>query len=322
MRRLFALMALAGLMFVCAIPAHAQIGLFGSVSVRREVQEDHGDFRFTADLFANADDRVPYWGYLAVSKELLLSPNAGRIDFGMVLVTPDGKPVSEARWTEDQTIPYDQWHEMPNVSGKWILSYLFDRVRPGTKTIIFGGKIKKGKGTYTKLWFLAEFTFGNRKDKRQADALQFMVYDIKLGRGPADPQLLANAQEKMGAGGKSLIGPVIEDEGDVGPPNGAPTTPPEDRRPQEPLRGTSPRSVPVEFVGFSAWTRVEWDNGRATEQEIAGLYELQIPEGCRSFNLYILERKGERGGVRVKHNGREEAIPTNVANVTVRRTAR
>jgi hypothetical protein len=181
----------------------------GGVSIRQEIQEDKGDFRFSAELFAAGSGREePYWGYFAVSKELLMAPNTGRVVFNLGLVTPDGKPVNEARWSEDQSVGYHEWRPMEHVNGRWVLSYPLTGARAGTRTLYFAGRIKNGKGTYTKLLFL---TIGGRKDLRQADALQFMVYRMAAARGGLDAETLVNAQEAMGAGGKPLIGPEIKD---------------------------------------------------------------------------------------------------------------
>jgi hypothetical protein len=191
------------------VPMQAVVpdGPGGGITIRQEVREDKGDFRFTADLYAtNREDAEPYWGYLTASKELLMVPNVGRIVFGLALVTPDGKPVVEARWSPDATLPYKRWHPMARLHGRWVLRYSLTDSRPGAKTLYFAGKIKGGKGTYVKLLFL---TVGSRKEIRQSDGLQFMVYRLRTPGDALNPRTLADSQLAMGAGGRPLIGPGV-----------------------------------------------------------------------------------------------------------------
>jgi hypothetical protein len=184
-------------------------GLGGGVSIRQETHEDRGDFRFTADLYAAARGGEPYWGYLAVSKELLMVPAAGRALFHLVLVTQDGKPIEEARWTEDTSLCYTQWNWLERVKGQWVLSYPLTGAQGGTRTIYFRGTIAGGKRTYAKLFLV---TIGNRKDLRQTDALQFMVYRLPSGYKLTEAQALISAQMAMGAGGKPLVLPEAENQ--------------------------------------------------------------------------------------------------------------
>jgi hypothetical protein len=175
----------------------------GGISIRQEDQEDRSDFRLTADLYATEEGREePYWGYLTASKELLMAPNAGLAVFSMVLVTPDGKPITEARWSEDPSLGYADWHPMERVGGRWLLPYPLTGRPAGTRTLYFAGRIRRGKGSYMKLLFI---TVGGRKALRQADALQLMIYRLPSGIDPRDPEMLIEAQEAMGAGGKALM---------------------------------------------------------------------------------------------------------------------
>lgn len=296
-------------------PASAQYGVIAGVLPRREVHEDLGDFRFTGELYANPDDREPYWGYLAVSKELLMVPNVGHAEFGLVLATADGKPVQEARWTEDHTLDYEEWSPMSLANGRWHLRYRSEQVRPGPKTVFFGGKIKGGKRSYTKLWLIVDVTIGGRrKDARQAEALQFLVYRFDAGRGRVDPMLLINAQERMGAGGKPLIGPAVEEptdngqSGDSAPPAVRPTT--DDRYASQPTNQ-------VALSGFNGRVRLTGDNNRTVEYDVAGSQTVVLPEGAKSFWLDVLHEG--RVWIRVKHNGRNQPFPAGTARLAIAR---
>lgn len=291
-------------------PAQAGVGIGGGIIPRREYHRETGDFRLAGEAFAPGY-KTPYWGWLGVTNELLKLPNVGSATFSFILVTEDGKPVRHAKWTDDQRKPMEFWCDLQYGQNGFELPYHLDGVRPGNKTMFFAGSIKGGQRNYTKVWLLVDITIGGRrKDRRQVEALQFMVYDLRVGRGPVDPVLLVNAQEQMGAGGSSLIGPDIEETLGNGGSNGGGET-----------SGNAGGAIPMVFQGFSSWVRVEWDGGEVDYLFVDGTASLPIRG--KSFDLYIVSANGQRqGGQRIKHNGQLTSFSASVGGVTVTRTAR
>lgn len=297
----FALLALVGI--IPAVPARAQIGAFGATFPRREYHRETGDFRLAGEVFAPGYSD-PYWGWLGVSNEELQVPNCGRAKFSFILVTDDGKPVRYGKWTDDQRIPVKEWRDLNYGPNGFELDYDIGS-RPGVRTIHFAGSIKGGQRNYTKVWLLLDFTFGGRrKDRVQTEALQFLVYDLRVGRGRVDPQLLANAQESKGAGGSSLIGPVVEDEQSDTRRN---DQQPDDRRPAQPEQRAEAGNICIELQGFDSWVRVEWAGAKPETRYVRGKEYFSIPQGVRSFDLYIL-RDERDAGIRVRNRGENKSF--------------
>lgn len=317
----FFLSAMILLSFCAAVPVQAQVvgGLFGSVN--REEHRETGDFRLACELRATGY-QTNYWAWLATSKEEPRMPNYGDARFSFVLVTDDGKPVTHGAWSTDQRKPIEEWQELGYGRNGFTLDYLLSGAAVGVHTLHFVGGIKGGKKNYSKAWILVNITIGGKsKFRYQAEALQFMVYDLEA-TGRVDPIDLVAAQIAMGAGGTSLIGPAVEpsdrpfrlpdahldgprpvEERYVRPvPPANPTVEPRNERP-------APAHSPVvilDFQGFESWVRVDWydQSGNLVRNEyahVSGVRELPIPNGANTFNLFIVSRDGDRGGVQVRN---------------------
>lgn len=286
--------AFAFVAMVSSVPVNAQI-IGGGTVFRREYHRDEGDMRLAAQLWAS-DERDPYWAWLGTSQEELRMPNAGRAALSFILVNRDGKPVKYGRWSPDQSRPKEEWQPLVSGPNGFEMEVDLARARVGIHTIHFIGGIKDGERNYTKLFVLVDFTRGGkRKTAYLADALQFKVYRLDR-QGPVDGQTLAGAQQAMGAGGSSLIGPIIADAG-----NGRPN---ELEQPAAAERQVGMSGVvEVTLTGFSSWVRLENQAGQSVGAFVDGSKLFQLPNGTESFNCFIAQDQGDPG-VRILNNGR------------------
>lgn len=315
------LVALIVVTFCSTVPAQAQIGVGGFLSVTREERRETGDFRLACEL-RNTGDTDPYWAWLGTSNEELSMPNHGSARFSFILVTDDGKPVTRGAWSTDQRKPIEEWHDLEYGPNGFTLDYKLSGARVGIHTLHFIGGIKGGKKNYFRV---AIFTMGGKsKFRNQGEGLQFKVYDLEaVGQAP-DVLGLVAAQVHMAAGGSSLVGPAIEpsdrpfrlpdahldrprpiEERYATP---APSTDREVERREE--KRTAPAHSPVivlDFQGFESWVRTDWydRSGNLVSSQyapVSGVRELKIPQGAETFNLFIVSRDGDRGGVQVRNN--------------------
>ncbi len=307
-------------LLISVAPVHADVAGGGFTAIRREFHRETGDFRLVAELYAPGY-RDAYWAWLSGSEELLKAPNVGSVKLSFILVTEDGKPVRYAKWTNDQRKETKDWEDLKYGPNGFELDYPLDRARPGVHTVHFVGGIKDGQRNYTKVWLLVDLTIGGRKKTRyQTEALQFMVYDLPVGRNRVDPQLLVNSQEEMAAGGSSLIGPAIEeDEPEPADKKGK-------RQPTDTPSRQERSNLILSFNGFTSWAHVVWDTGKESWCEVSGTKTVTVPRDARAVDVYIVNSDGEQGGYRIKNSGalRSFDVPTDgrLLTITVNRTRR
>ena len=289
-------------------------------SVRREYHREDGDWRTAIELLAPGYAK-PYWGWFQVNEETLKAPEVGTVRIRPILVTDDGKPVRYARWSTNPNLPIEKWTPINTGLNGFEHELDLSKLGVGAHTIHYVGAIKDGQRNYTKVWVLVEITIGGKKkDRRMMEAIQFFVYDLDLDGEPADRVTLSNAQEEMGAGGSSLVGPSLGGsersggDGNNGDKN------------DKPKRPAARPDLIINFVEFSSWARVVWDTGKEEWVEVDGKQAVKVPKGATAVDVYIVNSDGEQGGYRVKNKGavRSYDLPSDgrPLTITVNRTRR
>jgi hypothetical protein len=138
-----------------------------------------------------------------------------------------------------------------------------------------------------------------------------MVYD--LPEADPDPDLLVNAQETMGAGGKSLRGPKIAADAGNGNPaaaNGSSaevSAPAPTHAPAQPAAGNTITVV----VSSPTWVKIQWQGQNGPEDVVFVKDKATFPVRSSYASYLLCTRATEQGEWKnVQNFGKNEPFPT------------